>query len=106
MNNNDSQKYNLTKIKDGIRFSIKVIPNASKCEIVGTVDGNLKIKLNVPPIEGKANKKCIEFISDILKIPKTKIAIDSGEKSKSKTLIISGDSGDLYEKLVKIFESS
>lgn len=106
MNNNDSHKYNLIKIKDGIRFSIKVIPNASKCEIAGTLDGNLKIKLNVPPIEGKANKKCIEFIADILKVPKTKISIVSGEKSKTKTLIISGDSGDLYEKLVKLFEAS
>lgn len=106
MNKYDSEKYNLTKIKDGIRFNIKVIPNASKCEIAGTVDGNLKIKLNVPPIEGKANKKCIEFISDILRIPKTKISIVSGEKSKSKTLIIYGNPDDLYEKLFKLFETS
>ena len=38
------------------------------------------------PIEGKANKAIIEYLSDVLSVPKSKIAIVNGEKSSIKTI--------------------
>ena len=84
---------------DGIKLNIKVIPNASKCEIVGFVDNILKIRLNVPPVDGKANEKCIKFLSTLLDVPKTSISIISGEKSRLKVLFIKGDPEELNKKL-------
>ncbi|OGI00248.1 MAG: YggU family protein [Candidatus Melainabacteria bacterium GWF2_37_15] len=84
---------------DGIKLNIKVIPNASKCEIVGFVDNILKIRLNVPPVDGKANEKCIKFLSKLLDVPKTSISIISGEKSRLKVLFIKGDPEELNKKL-------
>lgn len=88
---------------DGVTLSIKVIPGCPKCEIVGLYDDNsLKIKLCSPPIEGKANKECIKFLSKILNIPKSSFSIISGEKAKNKVLHIKGDTEELCEKLSSI----
>lgn len=86
---------NYTILPDGIKISVRIIPNSSKCEISEPINNSLKIKLDVPPIEGKANEKCIKFLSKILNIPKTSIKILSGEKSKNKLLYIKGDTNEI-----------
>ena len=77
----------LKETKDGIIIQLKISPNASKNAIVKDESG-IKIKLTAQPIEGKANKALIEFLSKQFKIPKTSIEILKGETSKDKTLLI------------------
>ena len=89
----------ISKSEEGIKITVRVIPNSSRCEICGVLDGALKIKLDVPPVEGKANDKCIRFLSKLLGVPKTSVKIISGETSKSKVIFISGDAEELYEKI-------
>ena len=69
---------------------IKAIPNASRSEVSGWEQDALKIKLQAVPEDGKANKELLRFLSKTLKIAKSDIALDSGEKSRHKRLIISG----------------
>lgn len=68
-------------------LTVKIAPNASKNGIIKDETG-IKIKLTAQPIEGKANKALIEFLSKRFKIPKTSIQILKGETSKEKTLLI------------------
>jgi len=97
-------KLNITARKDGISISVKVIPNSSVCEIAGIIEGSLKIKLDCPPVEGKANEKCIKFLSDILKIPKSNIKILRGETSRNKIIFLKGDCRKLSEQVIgKLF---
>lgn len=77
-----------TEKDDSIIFNIRVIPRSSKSEIVGEYDGNLKVKLCSPPIDGKANKELIKLLSKTLKSAKSDIEIISGETSKSKRIQI------------------
>jgi uncharacterized protein (TIGR00251 family) len=100
MNDSNINNFKISKLPDGIKFSVKVSPNSSKCEICGIVEDYLKIKLDVPPIEGKANEKLIKFLSKILGIPKTSIEITSGETGRNKVLFIKGDA-ELLEKKIK-----
>ena len=72
--------------KDGFLLKLKISPNSSKNEIIFTDEG-LKIKLNAQPIENKANKALVEFLSKKLKLPKSSIEIVKGETSKEKTLL-------------------
>ena len=65
---------------------IKISPNASKNEIIKTDDG-VKIKITAQPIDGKANKALLEFLSKEFKVPKTSIEISKGLSSKDKTII-------------------
>lgn len=73
---------------NGILISFKISPNASKNEIIKTDEG-IKIKITAQPIDNKANKALVEFLSKQFKIPKTSIEIVKGHTSKEKTLLIS-----------------
>lgn len=75
------------KKDEGIIVKLKISPNASKNEIIKTPDG-VKIKITSQPIDGKANKCLLEFLSKQFKIPKSSIEIIRGETSKEKTLLI------------------
>jgi uncharacterized protein (TIGR00251 family) len=69
-----------------MRFNLKVIPNASCTEIIIEKNGNLKVKVQVPPEDGKANKAVIQLLAHHLKIPKNRIKIIAGEKSRQKII--------------------
>jgi len=71
-------------------LSVRVLPRSSRDEIVGTQDGIYKIKLTAPAVEGKANKSLVSFLAKRLGLPKTKIQIISGERSRTKTIRIHG----------------
>ena len=76
----------LKQTDDGIVANIKISPNAKKNEIIH--EGKfVKIKITAQPIDGKANKALVEFLSKYFKIPKTSIKILKGETSKEKTVL-------------------
>ena len=70
-------------------IKIRVLPRSSKNEIIGPMaDGTLKIKLTAPPVDGAANEALIKLLAKYYDLPKSKITILSGQKSKNKTLEI------------------
>lgn len=85
---------------NGILATIKISPNAKKNEIIKT-DTEVKIKITAQPIDGKANKALIEYLSKTFKIPKTSISIIKGETSKEKTILFSVKD---EEKILKLKE--
>lgn len=77
----------LKETKDGQVLQLRISPNASKNEIIKTTDG-IKVKITAQPIDGKANKALIEFLSKQFKVPKSFFEILKGETSKDKTVLI------------------
>lgn len=71
-------------------LTIYLQPGAKKSCVAGMHDGYIKIKLNAPPVDGKANDALILFLSDLLSIPKSSIELISGHKSRIKRLKIIG----------------
>ena len=78
----------ITPCENHVLLQVLIIPRASRTEIVGVHDIRLKIKLNAPPVEGKANKALIEFLAKRLNLRKDQINILSGQSSRRKTLQI------------------
>ena len=76
----------MKQTKNGILLNLKVSPNASKNEIVLTDDG-VKVRITAQPVDGKANKALVEFLSKELKIPKTSIDVVKGNTNKEKNLL-------------------
>lgn len=66
-----------------------VQPRAAKSGFSGTFRGRLKIRLNSPPVEGEANRECVELLSKALGISRSEIKLLRGEKSREKTFLIS-----------------
>ena len=76
----------IRKVDNGLIAKVKIIPNSSKNDIV-LEDEFVKVKITAQPVENKANKALIEFLSKSFKIPKTSIEILKGDTSKEKTLL-------------------
>ncbi len=75
---------------DGTSILVKVVPKASKSEIVGVEGDCLKIRLKAPPVDGAANKELINMLGKLLKVPKKDIIIKQGHASKRKRVYIVG----------------
>lgn len=76
-------------VNDGsITFSVRVVPRASRSEIVGLHDGALKIRIAAPPVDGAANAELIKLLARTFKLSKSEITIIGGETSKKKRIKI------------------
>jgi uncharacterized protein (TIGR00251 family) len=73
-----------------VLFSLRVQPRASKDEIAGELGGALKVRLQAPAVEDRANEALVEFLAELLKRPKSAVRILSGERSRTKRVEISG----------------
>lgn len=89
--------------KDGcIVLNVRVIPRASKDAIQGVIGDALKVRIQAPPIEGKANAYLIKFLSKHWKIPRSHFEILSGETGRNKRLCISSPTDELRTALLTI----
>ena len=77
-------------------------PNAKKSEFSGHQGDCIKIKIKSPPIDGKANDAVIEFLSDFFSLPKFRVTIIAGEKSRFKTINIDTMDEKIKNKLLGI----
>jgi len=74
----------------GATFAIRVQPRARKNAIVGERGDALKLALTAPPVEGRANEACIEFLAEFLKVPRSSITIAAGQSSRNKVIRVRG----------------
>ena len=71
-------------------LSVRVTPRAGRTAIAGLRDGVLHVKLAAAPVEGAANAALIDLLCGQLRIPKRNLRIATGERSRTKTVEISG----------------
>lgn len=80
----------LKKSEDAVTFSVRVQPRASKDEIAGEIDGALKVRLQAPALEDRANQALCEYLARLLKTSKSAVRISGGERSRIKRIEIRG----------------
>jgi len=76
--------------KLGASFALRVHPRAKKDAITGTLGDALKVSLTAPPADGRANLAVIEFLAEILRLPRSSITIAAGQSSRNKVVRITG----------------
>ena len=69
-----------------LQISVKVVPGASREEIVGWVGGRLKIRVTAPPEKGKANDAVIGLLAAALGVPRGRVRIARGGSTPLKTV--------------------
>ena len=77
---------------------LKVKPN-QRFNKVEKIETGWQIRLKSPAIDGKANENLIEFLSELLKVSKSKIILNKGQTSRLKCLEIEGDESIILAKL-------
>jgi hypothetical protein len=78
---------------EGLLIDVKVQPKSSQNAIVGVHGDALKIKLNAPPVEGKANKALVQCLAKWLRCPKSTLEIVAGQTSRNKRILVRIDTG-------------
>ncbi|HEU5336452.1 MAG TPA: DUF167 domain-containing protein [Terriglobales bacterium] len=75
---------------NGATFAVKVQPRARKNTITGAVGEAVKIALTAPPVDGRANDACVEFLAELLNVPRGSVTIVSGHSSRNKVIRVAG----------------
>jgi uncharacterized protein len=78
------------QLADGVRIRVRVVPRASRTELVGFHGDELRIRLTAPPVDGAANAALVSFLADRLAVPRSTVRLLSGETSRSKVVLIAG----------------
>jgi len=77
--------------RDGaLLVAVRVQPRASRDEVAGEMNGALKVRLQAPAVENRANEALCEYLAALLKMPKSAVRILSGDRSRIKRLEIRG----------------
>jgi len=78
----------------GAIFRVRVAPRASRTAVTGVLgdghDAAVKIALNAPPVEGRANAALVEFLSGLLGTARSAIEISAGQRGRTKTILVRG----------------
>jgi uncharacterized protein (TIGR00251 family) len=80
--------------KDGVTLAVRAQPGAKRTAIVGVYGegaaAQLKIAVQAPPVEGRANSALIEFLAEKFGVAKSHVELVSGELSRSKVFLVRG----------------
>lgn len=85
--------------KDGARLAVRVAPRASRTAVLGVIgegaDAVVKIALQAPPVEGRANEALVEFLAELLGVRRADIAVAAGEHGRNKVVVVRGKSAEI-----------
>lgn len=84
---------------DGVIIPIKVVPKASRTEIVGWENGELKVRVAAVPDKGEANEELVRYLAKFFGLPKGSVVLKHGEASRHKIVKVDAALKKLQEKL-------
>ncbi len=70
------------------QVKVKVVPNSKKAKVEQTEGGVLRVNVDAPAKEEKANKRLVEILAKYSSKPKSSIRIVKGRTSKNKVVEI------------------
>ena len=77
--------------QDGaLRFTVRVVPRASRSSVLGEHDGALRVRLAAPPVDGAANEELVRVLARAFDVPARNVEITSGHASKLKQIRVRG----------------
>jgi uncharacterized protein (TIGR00251 family) len=83
------RKFQLHDGRKGSALAVRVTPRASRNEIVELLDdGTIKVRIAAPPSDNEANAALIDFLSEILGVPKSRLEIVAGESGRDKLISV------------------
>lgn len=74
-----------------MRIYVKVIPKASRSEVVLVSEGTYHIKTTAAPEQGKANDAVIALLAKHFRVAKSLVHIVGGKSARSKIIDIDKD---------------
>jgi uncharacterized protein (TIGR00251 family) len=69
---------------------LKITPNAPANAVLEQTDGVIRLKLQAPAVEGKANAALVAFLAETLRVPKAAVNLKGGRRSRLKQVEVQG----------------
>lgn len=92
----------LQETPEGVVLKAVIQPRGSRNEIAGLQGDALKIRLTAAPVKGAANKMCVEFLAKALKVKKSDIEILRGHGSRTKQILVRGETPEKITARLKL----
>lgn len=74
--------------KFGGRVYVKVVPRASRNKVEKISEGDYKVWLTAPPVDGQANAMLLKVLAEHFRVPKSSLSILGGKTAKVKIIEI------------------
>jgi hypothetical protein len=89
--------------KDGdVRLAVRAQPGAKRSAVVGRHGDRLKIAVQAPPVDGKANEALCGFIANWLDVPRRAVTLGAGDTSRDKRVDIATDLSRVLTKVADV----
>ncbi|MBI5841021.1 MAG: DUF167 domain-containing protein [Chloroflexi bacterium] len=83
------RKYHLHNGQRGSALAVRVTPRSSRNQIVAVLnDGTIKVHIAAPPVDEEANKELVNFLADVLGVPKSRLEIVAGASGRDKLISV------------------
>mgnify|MGYP002623920059 FL=1 len=82
-----------------VTLDLQTTPNAPRSQIVGWVNGRLKVKVKAPAVEGKANAELLRFLAECFGVRPAAVTLVRGETARLKTVRIEGITDEDFRKI-------
>ena len=69
---------------------MRLRPRASRAGVGGVREGALELRVSAPPVEGEANAAARELLAEVLGVPRTRVSLHQGDKSRRKVFRVEG----------------
>ena len=79
-------------LADRLVLKVRVTPGAPKNELRGVREGELWVRIAAAPEKGRANAELVRYLAALLGVPRSAVAVSSGETSRHKRLSLGRDS--------------
>jgi uncharacterized protein len=83
------RKFQMHDGQRGSALAVRVTPRASRNEVVEILDdGTVKVRIAAAPADDEANAVLLEYLSEILGVPKSKLDIVAGVTGRDKLISV------------------
>lgn len=80
-------------------------PGARTNEVAGRHEDRIRVRIQAPPVDGKANRSLCSFLAEILGIKKSQLAVEKGFAGRRKSVIISDVNENLWTCFLKKYDN-
>jgi hypothetical protein len=75
---------------DDLLLEVRVQPRASRTEFAGALGDRLRVRLQAPPVDGRANAALVEFLAEAFEGPRARVTIEHGLSGRDKRVRVRG----------------
>jgi len=96
---NDFQALEIKRSRDGVAFWVHVTPRSRRRRVGGTHDGALRIRVDAPPVDGRANDACRRTLAEALGVAASAVSLEAGARGRRKRVRVTGEAAAVEQRL-------